>query len=786
MTEPDRALDPTAPASAPPARLAPRVRNSRVFQWAVAVGAAVIAALGIVLLFLLAQATDNRDLYERNYQTLFIVNVVAAAMLLATIAWMGVRLLSRLRRGKFGSRLLVQLALIFALVGLAPGLLIYVVSYQFVSRSIESWFDVKVEGALDAGLSLGRASLDARSGDLVSKTRNAAAQLSGVSDAGAGLVLERLRDQLGAGEVNLWSGSGQLIAGAGPLSFQLAPDRLTSSQLRAVRTQRTFSVIEGLEEASVAGASGAAPAIAPRVRVLVLAPPATLGLLSDGRVLEVTQPLPTSLVANAVAVQEANREYQERALGREGLRRMYIGTLTLSLVLAVFGAILLAVVLGNSLARPLLLLAAGVREVAAGDLSPKPVLQGKDELGGLTRSFAQMTQQLADARAAVDRSIGQVDAARANLQTILDNLTAGIIVLDDQGSILSCNPGATRILRAPLAACVGKPLAQVEGLQAFGDSVTRRFDEYHADRQHGLDHWQQSFELGGHMPGSPLGNHEAVTVVVRGADMPADAGGRSAHLLVLDDISEIVSAQRARAWGEVARRLAHEIKNPLTPIQLSAERLEMKLGGKVAEPERVILAKSVRTIVDQVDAMKRLVNEFRDYARLPAAELRPVDLNELVNDVLQLYGRETGDPSAASSAALVPVRLELDPACPSILGDAMQLRQVIHNLLQNAQDATDAVSAGAGPHEVVLRTQWNEGSNRVRLVVNDSGGGFPEHILKRAFEPYVTTKAKGTGLGLAVVKKIADEHGARIDLKNRLEDGRLAGAQVSLSFSVVA
>ncbi len=790
MTEPDRASAMNSPAAAPPARLAPRVRNSRVFQWAVAVGAAVIAALGIVLLFLLAQATDNRDLYERNYQTLFIVNVVAAAMLLATIGWMAVRLLSRLRRGKFGSRLLVRLALIFALVGLAPGLLIYVVSYQFVSRSIESWFDVKVEGALDAGLSLGRASLDALSGDLVGKTRNAAAQLSGVSDAGAGLVLERLRDQLGAGEVNLWSGSGQLIAGAGPLRFQLAPDRLTSSQLRAVRTQRTFSAIEGLEEAGAPGAAGlapgAAPAIAPRVRVLVLAPPATLGLLSDGRVLEVSQPLPASLVANAVAVQEANREYQERALGREGLRRMYIGTLTLSLVLAVFGAILLAVVLGNSLARPLLLLAAGVREVAAGDLSPKAVLQGKDELGGLTRSFAQMTQQLADARAAVDRSIGQVDAARANLQTILDNLTAGIIVLDDQGRILSCNPGATRILRAPLAACVGKPLAQVEGLQAFGDSVTRRFDEYHADRQHGLDHWQQSFELGGHMPGSPLGNHEALTVVVRGADMPADAGGRSAHLLVLDDISEIVSAQRARAWGEVARRLAHEIKNPLTPIQLSAERLEMKLQGKVAETERVILAKSVRTIVDQVDAMKRLVNEFRDYARLPAAELRPVDLNELVNDVLQLYGRESGDAGAASSAALVPVRLELDPACPAILGDTMQLRQVIHNLLQNAQDATDAVPAGAAPHEVVLRTQWNEASNRVRLVVKDSGSGFPEHILKRAFEPYVTTKAKGTGLGLAVVKKIADEHGARIELKNLLDGGHLAGAQVSLSFSVAA
>ena len=779
MTEPVRPSE-----SSPALRPGPRVRNSRVFQWAVAVGAAVIAAIGVVLLFLLAQATDNRELYERNYEALFIVNVVVAGLLLAVIAWMGLRLWSRLRRGKFGSRLLMRLALIFALVGLVPGLLIYVVSYQFVSRSIESWFDVKVEGALDAGLSLGRASLDAISSDLTAKTRNGASQLAGVSDAGAGLVLERLREQLGANDVNLWSASGQLIASAGQARFQLSPERPSSTQLRAVRAQRTVSAIEGLEEAA---SPGTPSATSPRVRVLVQAPAASLGLLSDARILEVTQPLPSSLVANAIAVQEANREYQERALGREGLRRMYIGTLTLSLFLAVFGAILLAVVLGNSLARPLLLLAAGVREVAAGDLSPKPVLQGKDELGGLTRSFAQMTQQLADARAAVDQSMGQVDAARANLQTILDNLTAGIIVLDDAGRILSCNPGATRILRVPLAACVGQPLAQVDGLQAFGASVAKRFEEYHADRQHGLDHWQQSFELGEHPAASAAfgrGDHEALTVVVRGADMPADASGRAAHLLVLDDISEIVSAQRARAWGEVARRLAHEIKNPLTPIQLSAERLEMKLEGKVAEPERAILTKSVRTIVDQVDAMKRLVNEFRDYARLPTADLKPVDLNALVADVLQLYGREAGE--SGDAAALVPVRLELDPACPRIQGDAMQLRQVIHNLLQNAQDATEGAAASEGPREVVLRTQWNETSGRVRLVVQDAGSGFPEHILKRAFEPYVTTKAKGTGLGLAVVKKIADEHGARIDLKNRLDEDRVVGAQVSLSFAVAA
>jgi nitrogen fixation/metabolism regulation signal transduction histidine kinase len=241
-------------------------------------------------------------------------------------------------------------------------------------------------------------------------------------------------------------------------------------------------------------------------------------------------------------------------------------------------------------------------------------------------------------------------------------------------------------------------------------------------------------------------------------------------LLVFDDISEIVSAQRAQAWGDVARRLAHEIKNPLTPIQLSAERLEMKLTGKLADSEQAILVKSIKTIVDQVDAMKRLVNEFRDYARLPVADLKPLDFNALVMEVLGLYGEET---------ASVPLRTELDAQCPRVMGDALQLRQVIHNLLQNAQDATPPEKSHLG---VILRTQWVASSGRVRFTVIDHGNGFPAHILQRAFEPYITTKARGTGLGLAVVKKIADEHGARIDLKNREVDGVVQGAQVSLSF----
>ena len=767
------------------------LKSSKAFRWTVGVGASVMVALGLVLLFLLTLATGNRELYERNYALLFSLNIAVAILLLLVIGWIALRLGMRLRRGKFGSRLLVKLAAIFGLVGLLPGLMIYVVSYQFVSRSIESLFDVEVESALAAGLNLGRVTLETLATELGNKTRQAANQLSESPDATAGLALERLRDQLAASDVVLWSASGQLIASAGESRFVLQPERPSVQQFRAARTQRVVTQIEGLEEVVPGGngeltarsapptasstAGAPRPGMGPRVKAIAVINNPNLNVLGESRFLQVTEALPVTLVANAIAVQEANREYQERALARGGLRRMYIGTLTLSLFLAVFGAVLLAVLLGNQLAKPLLLLAEGVRQVAQGDLTPKAALQSKDELGGLTRSFADMTQQLSDARSAVQESMSQVDAARDNLQTILDNLTAGVIVLDVRGRIQSSNPGATRILRTPLAAWHGKLLGEVPGLEVFGKDVQVQFANFLHDpfselpsetAPHAQEQWQQSFELNAAMPGSP---DNAITVIARGAKM----SGTEEFLLVFDDVSEMVSAQRAQAWGEVARRLAHEIKNPLTPIQLSAERLEMKLTGKVGAPEQLLLTKSVKTIVDQVDAMKRLVNEFRDYARLPAAELKPTDLNALIGDVMQLY---------ANDNAVVPVFTELDAKAPLIRGDAEQLRQVIHNLLQNAQDALE----GTADAVVTVKTDYSESSHRVRLSVRDNGAGFPEHILKRAFEPYVTTKVKGTGLGLAVVKKIADEHGARIDISNRLVDGMVQGAQVSLSFGVAA
>lgn len=742
------------------------LQNSRALRWTVGLGAASMVGMSLVLLLLLTQATDNHQTYVSNYKWLLGLNVAALVVLLISTGWIGVRLAVRFRQGRFGSRLLVKLAAIFALAGFAPVMVVYVVSYNFVSRSIDSWFDVKVEGALDASLRLGQVTLETLQTDLANRTRAAAVQLGDAPSLTAGLALERLRDQLGVRDVTLFGSSGQVLAVAGQSQFQLLnAEHPSASRFRAARVNRYDTWAEGFDDTARPDNPDNG-----RIKALVLVPNVGIGQLGESRFVLVTQSLSATLVTNELAVRQALVGYSERQLAREGLKRMYLGTLTLCLFLAVFGAVLLAVLLGNQIARPLLLLADGVSQVAAGDLTPKAALQGKDELGGLTRAFANMTSQLADARRAVETSMEQVSAARANLQTILDNLTAGVIVLDAQGVIQSSNPGATRILRVPMAASEGKNLADIDGLQEFARSVQSHFNIFlGTHHEHGLDHWQQSFELDAAAPRQTPGpSSGAITLVARGAELPG-----ANRLLVFDDISEIVSAQRVQAWGEVARRLAHEIKNPLTPIQLSAERLELKLTGKLGGTEQALLTKSVKTIIDQVDAMKRLVNEFRDYARLPAAELKPLDLNLLVAEVMQLYGG--GDT--------VPLRLELDSRCPLILGDSHQLRQVVHNLLQNAQDATET-AAREGEHSVTIKTQWLETLKRVRLSVVDNGTGFPDSILKRAFEPYVTTKAKGTGLGLAVVKKIADDHGTRVDIVNRVVDGELRGAQVSLSFAI--
>ncbi len=745
-------------------------------RWGWTVAGVAFVGVGLVVLFVLALTGEQGTFVERNLEALLWLNIAVAALLVLVILLAALRLAIRTRQGKFGSLLLIKLAGIFALVGVVPGVLIYTVSVQFVSRSIEVWFDARVQNALDAGIDLGRGTLDSLVADLGSKTRTAADRLAESRGAPTPLALERVREQLSAQEVVLVGGAGQVLVTASGGSTagapSIAPERPSPALLRQARSQRVVSQIEGLDDESTANAVQRA-----RVRAIARLPATDLAFGSEDRFLLVTQPIPPAVASNALAVQSAYREYQQRALARDGLRRMYLGTLTLALILAVFGAVLLAAVLGTQLARPLLLLAEGVKQVAAGDLTAKPVSASRDEIGGLTRSFAQMTEQLGHAREEVQRGVSQLESARTHLQTILDSLTAGVIVFDAERRIDSVNPGATRILKAPLSAFRGRELEEVPGLEDFAQAVWQRFDLHTASPEAGeRDHWQDAFDLPA--PGSSATSRatdaETLSLLTRGAVLP-DEG----RLLVFDDITEVVSAQRQAAWSEVARRLAHEIKNPLTPIQLSAERLQFKLASKLAGDDAGLLQRSVATIVSQVDAMKTLVNEFRDYARLPAAQLVPLDLNALVAQVLALYG------DAADRGRLVAA---CAPALPPIQGDATQLRQVVHNLVQNGLDAV----AGQGDGQVQVITELvrgDKGATRaVRLAVQDNGPGFAEKVLKRAFEPYVTTKSKGTGLGLAVVKKIADEHGARLRAGNLRpqEGGAVQGARVSLSFALPA
>jgi nitrogen fixation/metabolism regulation signal transduction histidine kinase len=745
---------------------------TRVSRWGWVITLVTLTGVAGVLAFvLIVGTTSERGFFERHYHWLYWVNVAVAAVLTLVILTAAVRLFVRVRRGRFGSRLLLKLAGIFALVGVVPGMMIYAVSYQFVNRSIETWFDVRLASALEAGLNLGRGTLDAMVADLGSKTRDAADQLAETSTPQL-LALERLRDKLGARTVALVGGNGQILLESGGDTRHLTADRPSGTMLRQARGG-VASQLEGLEDEAAAVQGGA------QIRTLARLPNVELRLGLDERYLMVVQSIPASMLTNALAVQTANAEYQQRSLERVGLRRMYLGTLTLVLILATFAALLLAVTLGNQLARPLLMLADGMRLVAQGDLSVRPALASRDELSGLTRSFADMTGQLADARAQVSRTVAELDAARTHLQTILDNLTAGVLVIDADGHLETVNPGATRILRLPLSAYIGRPLADLAPLAEFSASLDQRFEQHlgrdSGERDMDRELWQDSFELKLDPKQDPL------TLLVRGAPLP-----QAARLIVFDDISEVVSAQRSAAWSEVARRLAHEIKNPLTPIQLSAERLQHKLEAKLAGADQAMLVRSVATIVNQVQAMKQLVNEFRDYARLPSAQLTALDLNELVHEVLSLYA----EPQEKGHLAA-----DLAHNLPHIKGDASQLRQVIHNLVQNALDAVHERPDG----HVTVRSSLSvteAGTPRsVRLHIIDNGPGFAEKVLKRAFEPYVTTKAKGTGLGLAVVKKIADEHGARISLRNLHPasdagspadaglDAAVIGAQVSLSFS---
>jgi nitrogen fixation/metabolism regulation signal transduction histidine kinase len=757
--------------------------QSRFFQkevWkkrALPFAAIGIGAFALFLLIMLSIASSNTKFFDSYFIWLYAANVVIGICLALVILTLVVVIAIRWHKGRFGTRLIAKLAMIFALVGVVPGLILYGVSLQFVSRSIETWFDVQVESALEAGLELGRATLGASLQDLQDEGRIVANQVQSMpnhaSSAELTLLLSRLRDQFGIQEVTIFDGRQMVVATAASGAL-IAPSPPPNPEVmsQALKVNGAGFIDEPLN------ATGPQQY---RLRAVIpLAKERSLASRGFGLniqyqkelwYLQLIKSVPEGITKNTLAVQAAYSDYQEKSLGRSGLRKMFVGTLTLTLFFALFVAVTLALMLGRQLARPLLMLLKGTQAVAQGDLSPKPELDTGDELGMLTRQFNVMTRQLADTRTSLQES-------KAFLETVLGNLTAGVCIFDKAFNVVSSNAGADRIFAQDLTRLDGQSLGTIPALIEFEQALMEGFatmklavvEGGKQEQAKGSPVWQKQIQL--HTT-NEFENELGVTLFVRGTELTPEL-----RMVVFDDITDVVSAQRSIAWSEVARRLAHEIKNPLTPIQLSAERLQHKLAGKLSPEQEDMINRSTETIIGQVQAMKEMVNDFRDFAKTPSPQLKPISINVLTKEILGLYEGSH-------------LHTQLDPHCPNVMGDPTQLRQVIHNLLQNAQDAT--LEGTHQSESIEVKTElvpYGEingvQQNAVRLTISDSGSGFPAKILARAFEPYVTTKSKGTGLGLAVVKKIIDDHSAKIEIRNRMQGEEVIGAQVSILFMNLA
>ncbi len=683
--------------------------------------------IGCLLLYLLSSASANTDLFSRNYYGLLALSGMLALCLAVLVGYQLWQLRGKIKAQVFGAKLTLRLALVFTLIAVLPGLLVYGVSVQFLGKSIESWFDVRVEKALEGGLNLGRSSLENGLKELGKKGQFIALLLAEQAPEQHTGTLSRLVDEGAEQEVALFNDSGKLLAFASS-SHKPSPDIPDTAVLREVYKSGLYSIIDTLPDNSMV------------LRVLVPVHPSSKA--QEMRILQFVQPVPKQLSGDAETVQAVYRDYKQLSLSRLGLKRLYGITLTLSLLIVLLSAVSAAFFISGRLSAPLAALAEGTRAVAQGDFSLQHPVKSSDELGVLTGLFNQMTLQLADAKTMSEQQQLQVENAKAYLESVLAHLSSGVLVVDEQFRLRSVNSSAAQILGASLLDMHGTPLPEIAIqyplLRPFTAAVMQAFDEAHGSE------WKRQIER--------LSKNGNQILLMRGTRLATAT--ENGYVVVFDDISYLLQAERHAAWGEVARRLAHEIKNPLTPIQLSAERLQHKLNTKLDEEDALLLQRATQTIVSQVAAMKNMVMEFSDYARAPSPKLTALDMHQLLREVLGLYEANNN-----------PIVLRLNATQAWVKGDATRLRQVIHNLLQNAQDELH----GAPQPEIILSTASEGGT--LKLCVQDNGSGFPEHLLARAFEPYMTTKSKGTGLGLAIVKKIVEEHGGSIAIENVILGG---------------
>lgn len=755
-----------------------RRRAPAVVRWSLRLALVVAVVSAIALLGMLVWSTVNASRFAQYYEVLLGLNIVLALALIFWVLILTIRLWRQIRRRQFGAKMTARFAWYFTLIGIIPGALIYVLSVHFLSKSIESWFNVRVDSALESGLNLGRAALDQQLDEVKKQANHLVAGLDGTPN-GSAIMLSTLRESYEMKEVMVFTSSGRLLAFSSSDYALLLPDLPPPQVINQLRVAHEYAAVEVDENSP--GEMG----LQLRVILPLVSNESSLtqyGVNPDKRWLQVIQPVPEKLARHANLIQQGYNDYQELGLSRVGLRKLYSLTLTLALVLAVFAAVVAAFALSRRLVRPLLTLAGGTQAVGVGDYRPLPEMASSaDEVGQLTRSFNAMTRQLEEARRMVENNKRQLERSNVYLESVLSHLSAGVLVFDENFSLTRFNEGAQRILQIDLLELMGHRLDEFEPIQAFATHIRNAFAS-HVAVESEREHWQQQFEI--ELRTAYDVEPTIITLLARGTTLVVD-GQRNGYLVVFDDISDVISVNRLAAWGEVARRLAHEIKNPLTPIQLSAERLALKLVDKLDEKDAGMLMRATNTIVNQVASLKQMVEDFREYARTPPAQMQPIDLNALISEIASLYG---WDPVTQTSVdpQRIPLQISLYEGLPLLEGDPTQLRQIIHNLLSNATDALEHDKSQENPC-IVVRTSLthvdnNQSQPAVRLVLSDNGPGFDDAILARVFEPYITTKSTGTGLGLAIVKKIIEEHGGKIDLANRQE----GGARISMLFMRLA
>lgn len=701
----------------------------------------MLSLFGVLLiaLVLMSNATENSARFSQVYSWLLVISAFGLLLLMLLIGHNLYQLLRRYRNMEPGSRLTLRLVIIFIAISAAPVAVVYYFSMQFLQRGIDSWFDVRVEDALEDALDLSRTALDLRMREVLKQTQRMAEILTDDEESAAAFNLGEMLNEGDASELTLFAQSGRIIATAGSDTSVMVPAHPPEIVRLQVNQGHAYVSLDPIRNAGF------------HIRTVVQVPTTIPG--SDNSILQALFPVPERLSVLADSVRLAFDDYNELTFLRAPLKTSFIWTLSLVLLFGISLALWAALYSARRLVEPIRDLAEGTRAVAAGQYDKQLPLASNDELGFLVHSFNQMTRNLSQARDATQRSRKLVEQQRAYLEIVLARLSSGVITLNHDGHLRTYNTAASQILKTDLAVLIGD-----DGGASQHSYVRQFFEAIHNHLAESGD-WRQEITL--------LSRGGRQILMCRGSLLPDSAELNGGHVIVFDDVTTLLQAQRDAAWTEVARRLAHEIKNPLTPIQLAAERIRHKYLSTMDPEKSRILDRGTHTIVQQVQAMKDMVNAFNEYARPPSLRLSTIDLNHFIAEVLYLY---KGQPKG------MMIKLQPDPKTPYIEADKGRLRQLLHNLVQNA---IDAIGNGQGSTIWVSTHCYQEAAiDYVELSLEDDGPGFPESEIGDIFEPYVTTKTKGTGLGLAIVKKIVEEHGGVIQLQSRAG----GGARVAIHF----